>query len=113
MPINVLIVEPNSLVRETVSQMVSLSGCLPIAVCDYPQAIGALSSIKVELLITGIGEDNDHVFSLANQAKKMQPSIKIVTSTRFKNLGFAEASAFVSVPFSPSDLRMAIQRALG
>jgi len=107
------VVEENSLVRQSVCEMLSLSGYLPMVPSDLHQATKVLASIRFDVLFVGTGYRTTYNETLANLARRLQGSIRIIAvrSGERAMAGFDGAHAYVPLPFTLRDLRAALDKA--
>jgi DNA-binding NtrC family response regulator len=109
------VVEENSLVRQSVCEMLSLAGFSPMVPSDLHQATKVLSSIRFDLLFVGAGHRLTYNQTLANMAKRLQPAIKVIAARPGERAlaAFDGADAYLQVPFAFQDLREALAKAFG
>jgi DNA-binding NtrC family response regulator len=93
--------------------MLSLAGYMPMVPSDLHQATQVLSSIQFDLLFVGAGHRLTYNQTLANMAKRLQPSMKIVAARPGERAmaAFAGAHAYVRVPLTLQELREALAKA--
>lgn len=114
MPYQVLIAENNVLIRDALTQMVWLCGCQPVAVRDLDCAMGALSGIKFDILITGVAPGNAHVPGFVYAARAQQATLKILVGKAYaKEIpSTAIVDGYLTFPVALHDLKIAMQNAL-
>jgi len=107
------VVEENSLVRQSVCDMLSAAGYMPMVASDLHQATKILTSIQFDVLFVGSGHRLTYNETLANMAKRLQPSIRIVATRSSERAlaAFDGAHAYVRFPFTQDELREALARA--
>lgn len=93
MPIYVLLVACNKLLRDTAANLAGQSMHKVVAVPDLETALNALSGIRFDVLVTG-DMPFDGVFErFLGAARKLQPALRVVDSRK--------------VPEAPATLRLA------
>jgi DNA-binding NtrC family response regulator len=109
------VVEENSLIRQSVCEMLSLAGYIPMVPSDLHQATKVLASIQFDVLFVGAGHRLTYNQTLANMAKRLQPSMKIVAVRPGERAmaAFDGAHAHVPVQFTLAELREALARGAG
>lgn len=107
------VVEENSFIRQSVCEMLSLAGLLPMVPSDLHEATKVLGSIQFDVLFVGAGHRLTYNQTLANMAKRLQPSIKIIAVRPGERAmaAFDGAHACVRIPFTLQDLREALAKA--
>lgn len=107
------VVEENSLIRQSVCEMLSLIGYLPMVALDLHQATKVLTSIRFDVLFVGTGHRTTYNETLANLARRLQASMKIVAVRPGERAmaGFDGADAYLPFPFTIRDLRDALDKA--
>jgi DNA-binding response OmpR family regulator len=107
------VVEENSLIRQSVCEMLSLIGYLPMVALDLHQATKILTSIRFDILFVGTGHRTTYNETLANLARRLQPSMKIVAVRPGERAlaGFDGADAYLPLPFTIQELREALDKA--
>jgi DNA-binding NtrC family response regulator len=107
------VVEENSLIRVSVCEMLSLAGYLPMVPSDLHQATKVLGSIQFDILFVGAGHRLTYNQTLANMAKRLQPSMNIIAVRPGERAmaAFDGAHAYVRVPFTLEELREALAKA--
>ncbi len=106
-PIHVLFVEDEFLISEWVAQSLAEQGFAVQAVGNAADALRALSSEPVDVLLTDINLPGDmDGAALARRAREMQPRLPVVyASARANMLNQADrvpGSAFVPKPYEPA-----------
>lgn len=109
------VVEENSLVRHSVCEMLSLAGYIPMVPSDLHEASKVLGSIRFDILFVGAGHRRTYNQTLANMAKRLQPSMKIIAVRTGERAmaAFDGAHAWVRVPFTLPELHKALAKAAG
>jgi len=107
------VVEENSLIRQSVCEMLSQSGYLPMVPSDLHQATKVLTSIRFDVLFVGTGHRTTYNETLANLARRLQSSMKIVAVRPGERAlaGFDGADAHLPLPFTIEELREALDKA--
>jgi len=107
------VVEENSLIRQSVCEMLSQAGYLAMVAGDLHQATKLLASIKFDVLFVGTGHRTTYNETLANMARRLQSSMKIVAVRPGERAtaGFDGAHAYLPFPFTLRDLRAALDKA--
>lgn len=107
------VVEENSLIRQSVCEMLSLIGYLPMVARDLHQATKVLTSIRFDVLFVGTGHRTTYNETLANMARRLQSSMRIVAVRPGERemAGFDGAHAYLPFPFTIRDLRAALDKA--
>jgi DNA-binding NtrC family response regulator len=107
------VVEENSLIRLSVCEMLSLAGYLPMVPSDLHQATKVLGSIHFDVLFVGAGHRLTYNQTLANMARRLQPSMKIIAARPGERAmaAFEGAHAYVPLPFTLQELRDALAKA--
>jgi DNA-binding NtrC family response regulator len=114
MPIPVLIIERNDVVREAVCHMVKVAGFRGIALADTDSALRVLANIEFKIMITGIAANDLAVAPFVSAAKAVQPDLRIIVSKKYAGettypLVIGE---YVNFPFSMSELQSALKKVL-
>jgi DNA-binding NtrC family response regulator len=106
------VVEENSLIRQSVCEMLSLAGYMPMVPGDLHEAAKVLGSIQFDLLFVGAGHRLTYNQTLANMAKRLQPSMKIIAARPGERAqaAFDGAHAYVRVPITLQELREALAK---
>ncbi len=106
------VVEENSIVRQSVCQMLSLCGYLPLVPSDLQSATKILTSIRFDIMFVGSGHRQTYHETLANMARRLQPSIRIIASRPSERAGaaFDGAHAHVRFPLTLQELREALAK---
>jgi DNA-binding NtrC family response regulator len=107
------VVEENSLIRQSVCELLSLAGYLPMVASDLHQATKVLGSIQFDVLFVGAGHRLTYNETLANMAKRLQPSMKIIAVRPGERAmaAFDGAHAYVRLPLTLPELREALAKA--
>jgi DNA-binding NtrC family response regulator len=107
------VVEENSLIRQSVCEMLSLCGYLPMVPSNLHQATKVLASIQFDVLFVGTGHRTTYNETLSNLARRLQSSMKILAVRLGERAmdGFAGAHAYLPFPFTISDVRAALDKA--
>jgi len=107
------VVEENSLIRQSVCEMLSLVGYLPMVARDLHQATKLLASIHFDVMFVGTGHRTTYNETLANLARRLQSSMKIVAVRPGERAmaGFDGADAYLPLPFTIQELREALDKA--
>jgi DNA-binding NtrC family response regulator len=108
-------VEENSLIRQSVCEMLGLSGYLPMAPSDLHEATKVLASIQFDVLFVGAGHRQTYNETLANMARRLQPSMKIIAVRPGERAmaAFDGAHAYLRFPFTPQELRETLVKVSG
>jgi DNA-binding NtrC family response regulator len=107
------VVEENSLIRLSVCEMLSIAGYMPMVPGDLHAAAKVLGSIRFDVLFVGAGHRLTYNQTLANMAKRLQPSMKIIAARPGERAmaAFDGAHAYVRLPLTLEELREALARA--
>jgi DNA-binding NtrC family response regulator len=106
------VVEENSLIRQSICDMLSLCGYLPLVASNLYEATKVLGSIHFDVLFVGSGHRQTYDETLANMARRLQPSMKIIASRPSERAmaAFDGAHAHVGVPLRLQELREALEK---
>lgn len=109
------VVEENSLVRQSVCEMLALCGYMPMVPSDLHQATKVLASITFDLLFIGSGHRQTYSETLVHMARRLQPAMKILAARSGERAGaaFEGAHACLRVPLTLPDLREALEKLEG
>ena len=107
------VVEENSLIRLSVCEMLSVAGYLPMVPGELREATKVLGSIQFDVLFVGAGHRLTYNETLANMARRLQPSMKIIAVRPSERAmaAFDGAHAYVRTPFTLPELREALAKA--
>lgn len=107
------VVEENSLVRQSICDMLSAAGYLPVAASDLHEATKVLTSVQFDVMFVGSGHRLTYNETLANMARRLQPSIRIVAARPSERplAAFDGAHAYLRAPFTLDELRDALAKA--
>jgi len=110
----VLVMENDSLARNTVLNMVEACGYHGIGYANASSALAAMTGVSFDSLVTGVTTSDSSIPSFVIEAKKCQPSLRIVLGAEFadKIVPRRLADALLKAPFSLDELRTAIVTAL-
>jgi DNA-binding NtrC family response regulator len=105
------VVEENSLVRQSVCDMLSLCGYMPMVASDLHQATKVLASIRFDILFVGSGHRQTYNETLANMARRLRPSMKIIAARPSERAmaAFDGAHAYIRSPFTLQELREVLE----
>ena len=111
----VLLVEDDEFIRETLAELLGMSGNVVLQAFDAASALAALAAHPVDVLVTDVGLPKVSGIELARDALARHPKLAVIFATGDPG-GVAKAgvdSAAVLVkPFSPEDLELAVNNAL-
>ena len=79
----VLIVDDDSLVRDSVMSIVEAQGFRALAASNAIQAMGILAQEHVDLLFTDIVMPGQDGIELAREAKKLRPKLRLLFATGY------------------------------
>ncbi|MFC5549608.1 hypothetical protein [Massilia aerilata] len=109
------VVEENSLIRQSVCEMLRLCGYIPMVASDLHHATKVLASIRYDVLFVGSGHRQTYNETLVNLARRLQPSMRIVAMRPNERAmsAFDGAHAYVGFPFTLEALRAALAKTHG
>ena len=111
----VLLVEDDEFIRETMAELLGVSGHVVLQAFDAPSALAALAAHPVDVLVTDVGLPKVSGIDLARDALARQPRLAVVFATGDASgparAGLDPAAVLVK-PFSPEDLELAVTNAL-
>ena len=112
----VLIVEDDEFIRETLAELLGMSGYVVLQAFDAASALAALAAHPVDVMVTDVGLPKVSGIELAREALARQPQLAVIFATGDPG-GAAksgiDAAAVLVKPFSPEDLERAVDDALG
>ena len=111
----VLLVEDDEFIRETLAELLGMSGHVVLQAFDAPSALAALAAHPVEVMVTDVGLPKVSGIELAREALTRQPRLAVIFATGDPG-GAAksgvQAAAVLVKPFSPEDLEQVVDEAL-
>jgi CheY-like chemotaxis protein len=111
----VLLVEDDEFIRETLAELLGMSGHVVLQAFDATSALAALAAHPVNVLVTDVGLPKVSGIELAREALGRQPGLAVIFATGdpggVARSGLEAASVLVK-PFSPDDLELAVANAL-
>ena len=111
----VLLVEDDEFIRETLAELLGMSGHVVLQAFDATSALAALAAHPVDVLVTDVGLPKVSGIELAREALGRQPRLALIFATGdpggVARSGLEAASVLVK-PFSPEDLELAVANAL-
>ena len=111
----VLLVEDDEFIRETLAELLGVSGHVVLQAFDAPSALAALAAHPVDVMVTDVGLPKVSGIDLARDALARQPALSVIFATGDprgpSKAGFDAATVLVK-PFSPEDLETAVANAL-
>ncbi len=111
----VLLVEDDEFIRETLAELLGVSGHVVLQAFDAPSALAALAAHPVDVLVTDVGLPRVSGIELARDALARRPQLSVIFATGDprgpSKAGFDAAKVLVK-PFSPEDLETAVANAL-
>ncbi|MCK9686284.1 response regulator [Scleromatobacter humisilvae] len=111
----VLLVEDDEFIRETLAELLGVSGHVVLQAHDAASALAALEARPVDVLVTDIGLPRVSGIDLARDAIARQPRLAVIFATGDPGAparAGIEAAAVLVKPFSPEDLESAVANAL-
>jgi DNA-binding response OmpR family regulator len=107
------VVEENSLARHSVCDLLHRAGYMPMVPSDLHEATKMLGSIRFDLLYVGSGHRLTYNETLANMARRLQPSMTIIAARQDERelAAFDGAHAYLRFPFTLQELRDALTSA--
>ena len=115
---NMLLVDDNELVRETLLGLVSALGFRVRAVSSGPEALEALDEDTYSFLLTDMKMPEMDGMELIRTARELDPDLSIISMTgysegyRYVDVIHAGASDFIKKPFDIEELEAKIRRIL-
>ena len=112
--LKVLLVEDNEQVRDFADEMLRAAGCDVIKASDAAEALDKLDNEPIDLMLTDIVMPGQSGIQLANQVRKIRPSLPIVLVTGYSDemLEGGVDYPFIAKPFTSTELKDAIESAL-
>ena len=111
----VLLVEDDEFIRETLAELLGVSGHMVLQACDAPSALAAMASHPVDVMVTDVGLPKVSGIELARDALARQPRLAVIFATGDPGgpaKAGVDAAAVLVKPFSPEDLETAVANAL-
>ena len=111
----VLLVEDDEFIRETLAELLGVSGHVVLQAFDAPSALAALAAHPVDVMVTDVGLPKVSGIELAREALARQPRLAVVFATGDPGgpaKSGVDAAAVLVKPFSPEDLETAVANAL-
>jgi CheY-like chemotaxis protein len=112
--ITILVIDADPTVRLIARRVLERAGCTVIAAADRGSALTRLASLKVDVLICDIGEDQNGGPSLRDLGSS-DPGMRMLVLSR-KDLSSPAESAgagdILGKPFTESELLAAVRRSL-
>ena len=112
--ITILVIDADPTVRLIARRVLERAGCTVIAAADRRSALARLASLKVDLLICDIGEDQNGGPSLRDLGSS-DPGMRMLVLSRKDLSSPAEGAGTSDVlgkPFTESELLTAVRRSL-
>ena len=111
----VLLVEDDEFIRETLAELLGVSGHRVLQAHDAPSALAALEAHPIDVLVTDVGLPKVSGIELARDALARQRRLAVIFATGDATgpakAGLEPAAVLVK-PFSPEDLELAVTNAL-
>jgi len=111
----VLLVEDDEFIRETLAELLDISGHVVLQAFDAASALAALAAHPVDVMVTDVGLPKVSGIELAREALVRQPKLAVVFATGDPGgpgkAGLVAAAVLVK-PFSPEDLAQVVTNAL-
>jgi len=111
----VLLVEDDEFIRQTLAELLGMSGRAVLQAFDAPSALAALAAHPVDVLVTDVGLPKVSGIELARQALARQPRLAVIFATGDPGgpaKSGVRAAAVLVKPFSPEQLEQAVDDAL-
>jgi CheY-like chemotaxis protein len=112
--ITILVIDADPMVRLITRRVLERAGCTVIAAADRRSALARLASLKVDLLVCDIGDDQNGGPSLRDLGSS-DPGMRMLVLSR-KDLSSptadADAGDVLGKPFTESELLRAVRRSL-
>ena len=111
----VLLVEDDEFIRETLAELLAVSGHVVLQAHDAASALAALEAHPVDVLVTDVGLPKVSGIDLAREALARQPRLVVIFATGDPGAparAGLEPAAVLVKPFSPEDLELAVTNAL-
>ncbi len=111
----VLLVEDDEFIRETLAELLGVSGHVVLQAQDAASALAALAAHPVDVLVTDIGLPKVSGIDLARDALARLPRLAVIFATGDPGAparAGLEPAAVLVKPFSPEDLELAVTNAL-
>ncbi len=111
----VLLVEDDEFIRETLAELLAVSGHLVLQACDAPSALAAMAAHPVDVMVTDVGLPKVSGIELARDALARKPRLAVIFATGDPGgpaKAGVDAAAVLVKPFSPEDLETAVANAL-
>ena len=111
----VLLVEDDEFIRETLAELLGVSGHVVLQAFDAPSALAALAAHPVDVMVTDVGLPKVSGIDLARDALARQPQLAVIFATGDPGgpaKAGIDAAAVLVKPFSPEDLELAVTNAL-
>ena len=111
----VLLVEDDEFIRESLAELLGMSGHAVLQAFDAPSALSALAAHPVDVMVTDVGLPKVSGLELARDALARHPKLAVIFATgdpRGPSKAGFDASTVLVKPFSPEDLETAVANAL-
>jgi CheY-like chemotaxis protein len=111
----VLLVEDDEFIRETLAELLGVSGRVVLQARDADSALAALAAHPVDVMVTDVGLPKVSGLDLARDALVRQPRLAVIFATGDPGgpaKAGLDAAAVLVKPFSPEDLELAVTNAL-
>jgi CheY-like chemotaxis protein len=111
----VLLVEDDEFIRETLAELLGISGHRVLQAQDAASALAALSEHPIDVLVTDVGLPKVSGIELARDALARQPRLAVIFATGDPGApakAGLEPAAVLVKPFSPEDLELAVTNAI-
>ena len=112
----VLLVEDDESIRESLAELLGMSGHVVLQAFDASSAMAALAAHPVDVMVTDVGLPKVSGIDLARDALARHPMLSVIFATgdpRAPAIAGLDAAAVLVKPFSPEDLEAAVADALG
>lgn len=117
-PVNVLIVDDDDLVRETLQFVLEDADYQVFPASNAIEALGLLASQPVDMILSDIFMPGMNGFELLRQIKQRRPDVPVVLITGFANIEMARhalkegAVDFITKPYNVSEIPILVERNL-
>ena len=111
----VLLVEDDEFIRETLAELLGVSGHVVLQASDASSALAAMDAHPVDVMVTDVGLPKVSGIELARDALARQPRLAVIFATGDPGgpaKAGVDAAAVLVKPFSPEDLETAVANAL-
>lgn len=117
-PVNVLIVDDDDLVRETLQFVLEDADYQVFPASNAIEALGILENQSVDMILSDIFMPGMNGFELLRQIKQRRPDVPVVLITGFANIEMARhalkegAVDFITKPYNVSEIPILVERNL-